>query len=181
MKKAILFKRASLLAISLLLVLAILAGAFPAQALAAGTTKCENTYRVKPGDNRGTVAAATGMKWAELAALNNLKADHKLLVWQALCYNKTAKAAAALTAAVIGNKVRLTSKNATDNQTYLIRARDASKTSGDWFNLGNFKAYKNMTSQTSFPLPKDLKGILPLAVCFKNLETAKLICVKALK
>jgi hypothetical protein len=115
------------------------------------------------------------MKWAAIAALNNLEPNHKLVVGQALCYNKTAKPAAALTAAVLGEKVRVTSKNAADNQTYMIRARDDS--GGDWFNLGNFKAYEDMTSQTSFPLPKDLKGIFPLAVCFKNLETAKLTCL----
>jgi hypothetical protein len=174
MKNVILFKRASFLAVSLLLALSILAAAFPTPAMAQGMS-CANTYRVKPGDTRGTVAYETGMKWAEIAALNNLEPEHKLLVGQALCYNKKAKPAAALTAAVIGNKVRVTSKNAADDQTYLVRARDAG--GGDWSNLGRFKAYETKASQTSFPLPDDLKGIFPLAVCLKNLETAKLTCL----
>lgn len=179
MKKVILFKRTSLVAVSLILVLATLVAAFPTQAIAADTTECTNFYKVRPGDTKATIAHKTGMKWAELAALNNLKPNDKIIAGDKLCYNKATKPAALLTAAVLGNKVQAMSKNAADNQVYIVRARDAA--GGDWFNLGKFKAYKNMASQTSFPLPKDLKGIFPLAVCFKNAETSKLTCVQAMK
>ncbi len=171
-------KKPILLAVSLLLVLALLAAAVPA--MAAGVAKCEKTYGVKPGDTKATVANVTGLSWVELAKLNNMAPTDKLVAGTKLCYPAKAAAVAALTANVAGNKVQVTSKNPKDNVVYFVRAKDASKTSG-WENLGFFKAFKNMASQTSFNLPKDLKGILPLDVCFKNTQTDKLTCMKVLK
>jgi spore germination protein YaaH len=171
-------KKLILLSVSLLLVLAILAAAVPAMAAGAG---CEETYGVQKGDTKASVAGVTGLSWAELARLNNLDPNGKLIAGTKLCYPAKAKAAAALTAAVAGNKVQVMSKNATDNQVYIVRARDASRTTGGWENLGFFKAYEDMTSRTSFNLPKDLKGISPMDVCFKNAESGKLTCVKVLK
>jgi hypothetical protein len=72
------------------------------------------------------------------------------------------------------------SKVAADNQAYIVRAKDASTTSG-WETLGKFNTYKTKASQTFFNIPKDLKGISVLDVCFKNAESGKLTCVKAVK
>ncbi len=174
-------KKAILISVSLLLVLAIVAAAIPVPAMAAGPTACQKTYIVKAGDTRASVAAATGMKWSDLATLNNIKPDHKLKAGDKICYNTTKKPAAALTAAIVGDRVRVSSRNATADQLYFVRARDASKTSGGWFDLGRFKAYKTMPSTLTFAVPKDLKGISPLTVCFKEGETQKLTCVKAVK
>ncbi len=176
-------KKAILISVSLLLVLAILAAAFPMPTLAAGPIACQKIYIVKPGDTRASVAAATGVKWADIATINNIKPDQKIKAGDKLCYNTSHApvSSAFLTAFVIGDKVRVTSINAPSNQVYLVRARDASKTSGGWFDLGNFKALQNKTSQTSFQVPKDLKGIIPLTVCFKNKDSNKLTCMKVTK
>ncbi len=171
-------KKSILLAVSLILVLAILVAAVPA--MAATTVKCANIYTVKPGDTRGTVEAATGMKWAEFAKLNNLGVNYKLIGGTKLCYDKAAKPAASFTAAVSGNNLKVASKAAADNQAYIVRAKDASKTGG-WENLGKFNTFKTKASQAFFNIPKDLKGISPLDVCFKNAESGKLTCVKAVK
>ncbi len=192
-------KKAFLFSVSLLLVLAILAAAIPVPTMAAGTT-CEKTYTIKNGDTKQSVAAATGMTWAEIVALNNLSPTYKVIPGNKLCYGTTKTTTAAttttttapattttittpgaITAVVTGDRVRVSAKNAANDRLYLVRARDAKKTTGGWFNIGKFRTIKGKNSSTSFQVPKDLKGILPLTVCFKEGQSQKLTCVKVTK
>lgn len=81
---------------------------------------------------------------------------------------------ASLTATVVGNKVVVKSVNPSSNTVYFVRARKPTTTTGGgWDNLGKFMALKNKTSQRSFLVPKDLKGVLPLEVCFRDFTTDK--------
>lgn len=178
---------------ALLLALALVAGSFPHNALAA--TKCVAYYTVQEGDTTPKISKTFGLKWRKIAKANDLQLAWKPVPGTYLCIpaeestaSKTSGSGLSTTTSVpsdsnasfsaqaIGNKITITGAGFKNKQVFNVKVRDAKKNVGGWVKVGLFKIPKNTTKTQSYPLPDALRNDLYLDICLKNASTDELIC-----
>jgi LysM repeat protein len=160
-----------------------LAVALPQPAQAAA---CDSYYFVRAGDTTVSIAQHFDMKWGVIAKANKLKYPYDLEVGQRLCippkdtddddededetkFKYTATATrSAITITVSG----LSTKKAVFN----VRARNATGSVGGWVLLGRIKVKKGSTTKVIYTIPTELRNLLYIQVCLKNVTTDTLTC-----
>ena len=179
------FSRPGRLAVSLLLVLAVIAAAVPQPGQTALAASCDRTHVVKEGETTGQIANRYDMKWKDIAKENNLKAPYALRAGQQLCIpgeedeKNTAEAKAVISVTVAGGRVFLTVDKFSARSVLTVKARAADIGVGGWSKLGTVRVGKNEKQSTVFNLPATLRDDTYLSVCLKNLTTDKLTCRSA--
>ncbi|HEY5671302.1 MAG TPA: LysM peptidoglycan-binding domain-containing protein [Anaerolineales bacterium] len=166
---------------AILIILAMVLGAFPNAAQAA---TCDTYYTVKSGDTKTKIAKLYKIKWREIAEANDLEEPYNLKVGQKLCipYNadddeELANPKLRLRVSATHTIVTLTLSGLSDKKAvFIVRMRDATIGIGGWQKLGRIKLKKNSTSKETFRIPKEFKNTLYLRVCIKNSSTDELTC-----
>lgn len=182
-------RRLGLTALSLLLVLALLAASAPAAALAAPlTVTCARNYVVQSGDTLSKIAETYKLTVAELAAANNLKEPYTLYVGQQLCIpgsttttttsTSTSSSSGPITAEFDKNTVRLKFTDLAKNSGYVVKAAKVERGTLDWLKFGKFKSDKKGNASVTLKLPKRFRDATYLQICAKNLSDDKVICAR---
>jgi hypothetical protein len=188
-------------AFSATLVLAMLATFLPQTALAA--SNCRSYYTFRSGDTTPSISQFFGLKWKDIAAANDMKANEKPSIGQVLCIPaqstpKSKKAASAssttsnngvflppseigavFTVSITGHQINTTLSNFSYFHIYQVKVRDASTTYGKWYSLGKIKIITLARQSFSFEVPKDLIRATHLNVCFKDQTSGALVCRNA--
>ena len=171
------FRRLSILAIGLALVLSMVAAALPQPAEAA--VVCASYYTVKAGDTTVSIAQAFGMKWRKIAEANKLTYPYNLKVGQKLCIpdvNASTSESGTVSVVVRGMNVTVTASKFTARSVFYIKARAGTASVGGWYKLGMLKVNKNTTKTVLYTLPTALKTTSLITVCLKEATTDELIC-----
>jgi murein DD-endopeptidase MepM/ murein hydrolase activator NlpD len=173
-------------ALSVLLVLAILAAALPASVLAApDAATCSTNYIVKSGDTLSSIALTYKVTTAELAAANNLKEPYTLYIGQALCIPGTAPTSTSSTSTTSNQKINATFtatsvtfklSGLTKNGRFTIKGRKYDRHDSSWYRFGHFKANKNGGGTVTLKLPRILREPGEIQICFKNATNDKVWC-----
>jgi LysM repeat protein len=184
------------IAISAGLCLAILAAILPQSAQAA---TCRAYYTVRDGDTTPYISQTFNLKWRDIAGANDMNPSDKLTVGQRLCIppesastksetsnttggNKTkvrvpdTDKKAVVLVSITGGRIGLTTKSFSVDHTYLVKARDANTSNGDWYKIEVINVKKSKTQNFGFNVPSDLRSTKMLSVCLKDLYTDELIC-----
>lgn len=166
------------IAISVLLVIAVLAATLPGQAMAAS---CQAYYTVQRGDKTGTIARHFGVKWIEIAAANDLEKPYKLTEGEQLCIPFKYSVSLKNNIAVynVNNLIKVSASDFQENGKYYVKVRDITSGPGKWYKIGNMKVGKNKTVTGKYLLPKELKGSIYFQVCLKNATSNEVICQNA--
>lgn len=197
-KPFILFlRRAHKMVISAGLCLALFAAIIPQSVQAAST--CRAYYTVKKGDTTPYISHTYNLKWRDIAGANDMDPGDKLTVGQVLCIppesastkdeststtsgNKTkvrvpdTDQKAVVLVSIAGKRIGLTTRKFSVNHTYLVKARDATKSIDGWYKIEVIRVKKSTTQNFNFNIPKDLRSTLQLSVCLKDMYTDELIC-----
>jgi LysM repeat protein len=174
--------RPGFVAVSLMLVLAVLAAAVPLRGGAALAASCDLTHVVKEGETTGQIAHRYDMKWSEIAKENSLKPPYELEAGQQLCIptgdDDEPKAAtkAVISVTVAGGHVFITVDKFSARSVLTLKARAANVGVGGWSKLGTIKVDKNEKLSTVFSLPSTLRDDTYINVCLKNVTTDELTC-----
>jgi len=175
--KTDLLRKFAHLAVSALLVAAMLAAFLP-QPVQAAT--CARYYTVKEGDTTPKIAHTFDMKWGRIADANDLEYPYKLKVGQILCIPGEATTDTgeniSYTVTARGTAITVKVTNPPTKRAYYVKVRDVTAGAGSWYKLGSFKVKKNATNSQVFSVPKDLRSKLYLQVCLKNASTNELTC-----
>jgi len=181
-------RRLGLTTISLLLVLALLAGSAPAAALAAPlSVTCAKNYVVQSGDTLSKIAVTYKLTVAELAAANNLKEPYTLFVGQQLCIpgtatttttTSTSTSSGPITAEFDKNTVRLKFTDLTKNHGFAVKAAKVERGTLEWLRFGKFKSDKKGNASVTFKLPKRFRDATYLHICAKDLTNDKVVCAR---
>jgi len=181
-------RRLGLTTISLLLVLALLAGSAPAAALAAPlSVTCAKNYVVQSGDTLSSIAQTYKLTVAELAAANNLKEPYTLYVGQQLCIPGTATtttttstttSSGPITAEFDKNVVHLKFTDLTKNHGFAVKAAKVERGTLEWLRFGKFKSDKKGNASVTFKLPKRFRDATYLQICAKDLTNDKVVCAR---
>lgn len=174
-------------ALSIVIVLAILAAALPLPAQAEpadapNAYKCTKYYTVKKNDTVASIAARFGQPTSYIASINGLKKPYSISPGDYLCvatneYPSTtgsSTGSGGFTASLRNNKVTISGSGFKKNQAFFVRVSDPS--SGRGFKIGRVDVKNNGTISGTFSLPKDLGKIKWLSVCLKNISTDALSC-----
>jgi LysM repeat protein len=174
--------RPGFLALSLVLLLAVIAAAVPLTGQTAQAATCDRTHVVKAGETTGQIAHRYDMKWSDIAKENDLKRPYELEEGQQLCIpgdeddeNKVASKAV-INVTVAGKRVFLTVDKFSARSVLTVKARSADVGVGGWSKLGTVRVGKNEKLSTVFSLPTTLRDATYLNVCLKNLTTDELTC-----
>jgi hypothetical protein len=62
------------------------------------------------------------------------------------------------------------------NATYLVKAREGTRSVGGWVKIGTLKTKKGVTQLTNYPLPGSLQKNLYIRVCLKNRLSNQMFC-----
>jgi LysM repeat protein len=176
-----------------LIALALLAGSFPANALA--TTKCVAYYTVQEGDNTPKISKTFGLKWRQIAKANDLELAWKPVPGTYLCIPAEGSTAsgtsgsglstttsvpsdsnASFSAQAVGNKITINAAGFKNKQVFIVKVRNAHQNAGGWLKVGLFKIPKKTAKTESYSLPQSLRDNLYLDICLKNASTDELIC-----
>ncbi len=179
-------RRLSLIAISLLLVLALLAAALPATVLAQ-TGTCARYYTVQSGDTLSSVSVTYDISILELAAANNLKEPYPIFVGQQLCIpgvapstttttSTTTTASQGISATFTDNLVAIKLTDVKKKSNYIIKARKYHRANDEWFKFARVNTDKNGNATATLKLPRALWDGEYLEVCAKNSFTDKVEC-----
>lgn len=183
-------RRMGLTALSLLLVLALLAASAPAALAAPQAVTCAKNYVVQSGDTLSGIANTYKLTVAELAAANNLKEPYTLFIGQQLCIpgTVTATTSTTSTSSSSSNKpisiefgiktITVEVSDLTKNSGYVVRMMKVERGELDWVKIGKFKADKKGKASATFKLPKNLRDATYLQVCVKNLTNDKVVCAR---
>ena len=180
-------RRLGFIALSVLLVLAILATALPAEALAAPyAATCASNYIVKSGDTLSKIALNYKVTTAELAAANNLKEPYTLYIGQALCIPGSATATTTASTSTTSNQnisATFTATTATFKLSgltkkgrFVIKGRKYDRNDSSWYRFGHFIANKNGGGNVTVKLPRILREPGEIQICFKNATNDKVWC-----
>jgi hypothetical protein len=163
------------IAISVLLVLAVMAAVLPQRAQAAS---CKAYYTVKKGDKTGEISRMYGVKWIEIAAANDLERPYKLTEGQQLCipFKYSVSLKNNLAASNVNNLVKVTASDFQENGKYYVKVRDITSGAGKWYKIGNLKVIKNRTVTGKYLLPRQLNSSIVFEVCIKNGTTNDVFC-----
>jgi LysM repeat protein len=172
-------RRLGFIALSLLLVLSLLAISLPVSALAAqNAATCSTNYTVKSGDTLSKISVTYNVSVAEIANANGLKEPYTLYVGQVLCIPGSAAATTTASAGSSKNekisatftdtKVTLKLSGLRKNGVYYVRARKYVRGSDNWYKFGIVKMSKSGTATVTFPLPRNLRDFTYLQICVKE-------------
>lgn len=178
-------RRLGIKAISLLLVLALLAASLPIAALAQ--TTCARNYTVQSGDTLSKISVTYDISIAELATANNLKTPYSLYVGQVLCIpgsttttttstGTTTETDQVISATFNLTTVKLAFSKLGKNGNFVVKARKYDRTNDTWFKFGRFKANKNGKASVTLKLPKALRDATYIQICVKNVVNDKVEC-----
>jgi hypothetical protein len=174
------------LAVSVLVVFAILAAALP-QPAQAQTNDCITTHVVQSGETTGQIAHRYDMKWRQIARANDLPVPTTLKTGQRLCIpdlddddETTSTSASSFSVTVAGGRVFVTINKLSVRSVFNVKARATEVGVGGWRKLGNLKVGRNETVSTVYSLPNALKDSTYISVCFKNVTTDELICTSTI-
>lgn len=171
------FRRLSILAVGLALLLSMLAAVLPQPAEAA--VVCASYYTVRSGDTTVSIAQHFGMKWRKIAEANKLTYPYNLKVGQKLCIpdvNASTSESGKVSVVVRGMNVTVTASKFSARSAFNVKVRAGTAAVGGWYKLGVIKVNKNDTRTMVFTLPSALKTTSPLTVCLKESTTDELIC-----
>jgi nucleoid-associated protein YgaU len=180
--------------ISVLIVMALFAGALPQPAYAASpaaaTATCAQNYTVVAGDTLSKIADAYKLTVAELAAANNLTSPYTLYVGQVLCIpgSSTSGSSGTTTTStkptikleVGATRITVSVTNFTAKRMFYVRIGPDRPNPNDWYSIGRMKVGKTGTATKSFRIPKNLIPSKFLVVCLKNNVNDAVFCTKIL-
>ncbi len=176
--------------VSVLLVMALFAGALPSPAYAASpaaaTATCAQNYTVVAGDTLSKIADAYKLTVAEVAAANNLTSPYTLFVGQVLCIpgtttstgtgTTTTSTSPAIKLEVSGTRIIVTVANFTAKRMFYVKIGPDRPRQSDWNPLGRLKTTKTGAATKSFRIPKNLLPSTKLTVCLKNVMSDAVFC-----
>ena len=169
------FHQITMLFLSALLSVSLLAGAFPSSALAADAT-CAKTHTVKAGESIYRISKDEDVPVNRIANANNLEAPYKLVVGQKLCIPGTPEASSNFkwTPTYDGNQVTVTGTNFKKTYPFFVKVRenDTSKFS----KLGKAVTAKDGTMDFKKKVPSSLTDLPKVTVCLKDGRTNFLTC-----
>lgn len=167
--------RRTWIAVTVILVLAVISAALPQQVSAAS---CKAYYTVQKGDKTGTIARMYGLKWIEIAAANNLSKPYGLEEGQQLCipFKHSVTLKNNITVRNMNNLIKITAADFPTAGSYYVKVRDITAGPGKWYKLGNMKISQNRAVTREYLLPKQLNSSIFFQVCLKNGTTNELIC-----
>jgi hypothetical protein len=179
------------LALSIALVLAIVAGVFPARVQAAELqVTCASRYTVASGDTLSAVAAKYDVTWQELATANDLKDPYPLYVGQSLCIpasstssssstsTATTTTSARFTVTRDGNYLTIKVNNLSKNSVYYVKVDDGEDRAFRWTKIGLVRMGKNTAVTTTLKLPRGIRDTEIFNICLKNGTTNAVYCGK---
>jgi len=182
-------RKLGFIALSLLLVLSLLALSLPFSALAAqNAATCSTNYTVKSGDTLSKISVTYNVSVAEIAAANSLKEPYTLYVGQVLCIPGSAAATTTATAGssssskvsatFAATRVTIKLSGLTKNRVYIIRARKVVRGVNNWYKLGMIKTGKSGSATGTLVMPGNLRDFTYLEICAKNAITDKVDCAR---
>ena len=180
--------------ISVLIVMALFAGALPQPVYAASplaaTATCAQNYTVVAGDTLSKVADTYNTTVAALAAANNLTSPYTLYVGQVLCIpgsstsgssGSTTKSTKPTIKLEVGaTRITVTVANFTAKRMFYVRIGPDRPRPNDWYSIGRMKVSKAGSATKSFRIPKNLIPSKYLMVCLKNNVNDAVFCTKIL-
>jgi LysM repeat protein len=178
--------------ISVLIVLALFAGALPrpvyAASPAAATATCAQNYTVVAGDTLSKIADAYKLTVAELAAANNLTSPYTLYVGQVLCIpgSSTSGSSGTTTTSTkptikleVGTtRITVSVTNFATKRMFYVKIGPDRPSPNDWYSIGRMKVGKNGSATKSFRIPKNLIPSNVLTVCLKNNVNDAVFCTE---
>lgn len=180
--------------VSLLLVLALLAGALPQQALAApiaataaaAAVTCASKYTVVSGDTLSKIAAQYNLTVTELANANSLTEPYTLFVGQSLCIPSTSSSGTTttttttntkgLTIEIKGTTLVVKAAGLAKKTVYIIKVKRAGRGTYTWTKVGRMKTDKLGAGTMSVKLPKNLRDMEYMTICAKNAINDTIVC-----
>lgn len=176
--------------LSLILALAVLAGAFPQGALAAApaqTVACSTRYTVKSGDTLSAIAFTYDVSAEEIAAANSLKAPYTIFVGQVLCIpastttpttgtGTSTNKGPGITAVRTDRLLYVTTLGLPNKTFYYVKIRDPFRNLDKFVRLGNLRTKKLGNIERKFQIPRALRDKSVLQVCIRDVKTDKEYC-----
>jgi hypothetical protein len=180
-------RRLSTIALSLLLVLALLAAALPAAVLAQ--TTCARYYTVQSGDTLSKISVTYDISVAELAAANNLKEPYTLYVGQQLCIPGAAPSTTTTTTTTASSNQKISAEFTATTVTlkltglgkktnFIVRARKYERSNDTWYKFGRFNTNNKGNATVTLKLPRALWDATYIQICVKNSFTDKVECAR---
>jgi hypothetical protein len=176
------------LLVAALLLLAILASAFPQPVEAA--TACRAYHVVKKGETTSSIAQTYKLKWKLIAQANKMDPADPIKVGQRLCIPATTTTTgpktqpsdepnARITLNISGGRITLSTSKFAANHGYVLRARNGNTGVGGWVRLGAIAVKKNSSQTFAFNVPPSLRTATIITVCLKDQTTDELVCRNA--
>jgi len=180
--------RWSVVGLTLVLTLAVLASAIPTgSAAAAPKTSCDKKYEVKRGDTLKKIGEKFGYAPNQIVYVNSWNVPYTIYVGQIICIppsavNKppkmlptyTTQPAAYFTAGRTANDVLVYTYNY-PKVNVVVNADNAGDSVKNLIAVGAFRVGNGKT--WSFKLPNELKNASKLTICLKNQRDSYLQCV----
>ena len=167
------------IALSVLLALAVLAGALPRPAMAAATepaAACAKTHTVTNRETIYRIARTYKVPVNRLAKANLLVRPYKLQDGQVLCIpaDPTVTGAGKFSVVFKGTTVKIEGSSFKKQYPFFVRVRenDTSK----WFKLGAAQSNRDGNLVVTLDVPKELQNKPVLTVCLKDGVTDGLVC-----
>lgn len=180
-----------MLALSITLVLAIVAGGFPVRVQAAeNQATCASRYTVVSGDTLSAIADKYKVTWQELATANNLKDPYPLYVGQSLCIPASTTSSSSSTTSTAsttssrftitrdGNYLTIKVNNLPKNTVYYVKADDGKDRVFRWTKIGLVRMGKNTAVTTTLKLPRGIRDTEIFNICLKNGTSNAVYCGK---
>jgi LysM repeat protein len=164
---------------SALLVVSLLAGAFPEVAQAA-TTTCQATHTVKSGETLSQIARNFGISLSRLAKANDLKSPYTIRVGQKLCIPVVAANSSnfSWTPTYNGTQIAIKGSGFKKLATFFVKAREKDKSAYE--KVSTAVTDKNGNMNVRFRVPQELRNKPALSICLKDNITNKLVCKRVL-
>jgi len=184
-------RRIAMVAVSLLLVLAMLAVLLPQQlnGVVALAATCSTNYTVQSGDTLSSIALKYNVTVQELASANDLKEPYQIFVGESLCIPASAAVTPVATGTATATSPGFTIDAGSDPYTVVVTtAKLPKKTSylvslnrtGSRFTskikLGTMKTDKNGVATRTFRIPNKYRNAESLSICLKNAWTDDVQC-----
>jgi LysM repeat protein len=188
-KQNMITRRITLVGISLLLVLSLLATALPLQRASASVlaVTCSTYHTVASGETVSSIAAKYNITVAELATANDLKEPYTIYVGQRLCIPGTTAPAATETATVKGpnftikaekdpSYITITTVGYPKKTPFYVRLVTGKFPDINTVKIGTIRTDKTGAATRTFKIPKNFRTLSSFNVCLKNAFTDELQC-----
>jgi LysM repeat protein len=166
------------IAMSALVIVALMAVALPRSALASN---CQEMYTVEPGDLIGRIAKEYDTTINKIARANDLTPPYVLEPGQVLCIPKVPAKSSDYTwsASNDGKTVLIAGEKFKKTYPFIVKARADDSTT--WYRLGRVGTDKNGDLEKKFTLPNALAKEIFLTVCLKDGVNNYLDCKRVVK